>query len=119
MAKAKAVIDEMPGAPLVDEAPPPPFGTGKPAAADGVLPRVVGELERAVPGTVRFKVGCRNYSPRKTRYVLAKPDDEAGARACYLKAEGLDKELERARKAAGANAADVEDAELVVTRLAD
>jgi hypothetical protein len=99
-----------------DEKPKPKFGTGKPAEAKGVLPRVIDQLERAVAGTTRFKIRCNNYGPKKTRYVLAADGDEKGARECYLKAEGLDKELDRLEKLTPGK---VEPADLVVTELPD
>jgi hypothetical protein len=102
-----------------DKGPPPKFGVGKPAAEGGLLPRVVDPLERAIDGTQRFKVACRNYSPRKVRYVLAKDGDEAGATACYLAAEGLDKELALLKELAGPDASRVEKPALVITPLND
>lgn len=101
----------------IDEKPPPKFGTGKPAATDGKLPRVIEPLERA-PGKgkvapFRFKIRCNNYHPQKTRYILA--GDEESARDCYLKVNGLASLIEKLKK----NGATVEEAELVVTKLDD
>lgn len=98
---------------------PPPFGTPRQAEAGGSLPRVVGQLERAPAGVRRFKVRCGNYQPHKVRYILAQPSDEAGVRACYLKVEGLDRDIERLRKVAGAKSAEVEEPDLIITELAD
>lgn len=99
--------------PAPDETKPPPFGTAKPAEATGPLPRVVDELERAVPGTKRFKIRCNNYQPQERRYILARNEDEA--RACYTKVNKLDEEMERLKK----NGGTVEPAALVVTLLPD
>lgn len=115
MAKAKELPPDLPGAPAGDDKPPPKFGTAKPASDAGDLPRVVDPLERAVDGTTRYKVVCRNYGGRKVRYVLAKRGDEAGAVACYLKAEGLDREVARLEKQGVAP----EQPELAVTHLPD
>ena len=103
-----------------EKAAPPRFGTARPAG-DGVLPRVIDPLERAAPGTVRVKVACRNYTPRPVRYVLARGGEraEADARECYLESTGLGRELARLRKVAGANAAEVEEPDLVLTVLPD
>lgn len=104
----------------VKEKKPPKYGTARPAATGGVLPRVVDQLERAVAGTTRYKIGCRNYAPQKTRYILAAEGDEEGAVECYLKANGLDKLLAGLKKKAGKVRADeVEPPELVVTELED
>ena len=122
MAKSKELPGGMPpegGERSPDDKPKPKFGAGKPADPTGPLPRVVDQLDRAVAGTTRFKVRCNNYGPRKTRYILAKDGDEKGARECYLKAEGLDKELERLKKVAGVKANEIEDADLVLTELPD
>lgn len=99
------------------EKPPPPYGTAKPAGP-GALPRVVPELARAGKGETRYKIACRNYSPQKTRYVLAAEGDEDGAVECYLQANGLDKVLAKLKKRAK-DPDDVEQPELVVTELAD
>lgn len=69
----------------------PEFGTARPLDAAGELPRVVHELERAAPGTTRYKVAFRSHDSPKHRYVLAAPGDEAGAVACATKANGLDR----------------------------
>lgn len=118
MAKHKdtpaGVPAESPGGPAPDGGTVPKFGVGKPADAGGPLPRVIDPLERAVPGTLRFKVGCRNYRPQPTVYVLAK--DEASARACYLAHTKLDEQT-RALKDAGAEKVDAPL--LSVTPLAD
>lgn len=97
----------------------PEFGTARQAEPTGELPRVIDQLERATSGTVRFKVAVRNYSPQKTRYVLARPGDEAAAVACALAANGLDRELDRLRKLAGDKAGEVEAPAVVVTALPD
>lgn len=99
----------------------PAFGTPRPVVVAGDLPRVVNELERAPRDCVRIKVRCNNYTPRKTRYILAARGDAAEAQAsnCYLQAEGLDRELARLKKIAGARAAEVEEPDLVLTVLAD
>lgn len=110
--RAKRKADDAP-----EEKPPPPFGTAKPAGP-GALPRVVPELARAGKGETRYKIACRNYSPQKTRYVLADEGDEAGAVACYLRANGLDVVLAKLRGRAQ-KPDDVEAPDLVVTELAD
>lgn len=127
MAKNKPVPTEEPaspppgvpaegGAPAAESKAPPKFGTPKVAECGGV-PRLVRELERAPAGQTRFKVGCRNYGPRKTRYMIAADEDQA--RAFYLEVEKLGELLARLRKNAGAKADEVEQPELVVTQLAD
>lgn len=130
MSKKKADLDTLPlppgvppdGEPVAgaggDREKPPKYGTPVPAGAGG-LPRVVTQLARAGNGETRFKVRCNNYTPRKVRYILAADGDEAGARACYLKAEGLDKEIERLKKVAGSKASEVEEPDLVITELPD
>lgn len=100
-----------------EQSPPPKFGTEKPADAGGPVPRVIDALERA-PGKgkvapFRFKIRCNNYHPQKTRYILA--NDEESAKRCYLKANGLDKHLERLKK----NNMTVEEPDLAVTQLED
>jgi hypothetical protein len=100
-----------------EEQKPPPFGTARPAGA-GKLPRVVDQLARAGAGETRFKIACRNYSPQKTRYVLARAGDEDGAVACYLHANGLDKHIAKLKGRAPADKPP-EQPELVVTELAD
>ena len=106
---------DAPAAPSKDR--PPPFGTPKPAGS-GSLPRVVSELARAEAGTVRYKIACRNYTPQKSRYILAETDDEDGAVVCYLRANGLDRLLAKLRGRAQ-KPEDVERPELVVTELPD
>ena len=129
MAKKKPEADAPPPAPPgvppdgpvtagVEDRSPPEFGTPKPAGP-GNLPRVVDQLARAGGGETRFKVRCNNYPPRAPRYVLAAGGDEAGAVACYLAAEGLDREIARLKKVAGPKADEVEEPDLVVTALAD
>lgn len=97
--------------------PPPKFGTQKPVeGAGGEVPRVVDPLERygTVKGVTRFKIRCSNYHPQKTRYILARNDEEA--RAHYLEVNGLAKELERLKK----NGVEKpEQPDLVVTALPD
>lgn len=94
----------------------PKFGT--PVALDpgGAVPRVVDPLSRAPNGFQRFKVVCRNYTPRPVKYVLAKAGDEKSAKDCYLKATGLDAELKRL---ADAGVKDAEPPMLAVTALPD
>lgn len=98
---------------------PPPFGTPKVVEDAGVLPRVVNQLDRAPRGAARFKVRCANYTPCKTRYILAKPGDSASVKECYLKAETLDVQIEKAKRVAGAKATDIEEPDLIITELAD
>jgi hypothetical protein len=100
-----------------DAKPPPPFGTQRPAGP-GALPRVISELERAGRGETRFKIACRNYSPQKTRYVLAGAGDEAGAIDCYLRANGLAAHLKKLRGRLK-KGEELEQPELVVTELPD
>lgn len=107
-----------PVSPGGDAATPPPHGTARPAEPAGPLPRVVDPLERAGRGQQRFRVACHNYAPRKARYILAAEGDEAGARACYLAAEGLDREVARLQKIAGEKGS-VEDPDLVLVPLDD
>lgn len=97
---------------------PPPYGTAVPAGP-GDLPRVVDQLARAGAGQSRFRVACHNYQPRKVRYILTQSGDASAAKSLYLKVEGLDKELERLKKLAGAKAGDVEEPDLVATELPD
>jgi hypothetical protein len=117
MAKGKlppGVPAEGPGG-GADDKPMPKFGVGRPADPDGPIPRVVEALERTPDKAraLRFKIRCNNYHPQPTRYVLAK--DEASAKDCYLKANGLDKLLEKLKAAGGV----VEPPDLIVTVLAD
>lgn len=101
---------------LVDEQKPPPkYGTGRPADPSGPVPRVIDPLERAPKksGLSRFKIRCNNYHPQKTRYILAA--DAESAKACYLKANGLDKAVEKLKKAGGP----VEEPDLVIVELED
>lgn len=98
---AKQHQDEGVGTPTApDGVGPVPFGTAYPAAAGGPLPRVVKELERRVPGTVRYKVRADNYpGMNKPRYVLAKQGDEDGAKKLYAKASGIAEYAEKLKKA--------------------
>jgi hypothetical protein len=98
---------------------PPPFGSPKVIDEAGPLPRVVNQLDRAPRGASRFKVRCANYLPRKVRYVLARPGDEAAAKECYLKAEALDAQVEKLKRVAGAKASEVEEPDLIATELKD
>lgn len=107
------------GAPGGHEAPPPKFGTAKAVDPNGPLPRVVNELERVTPGSgfQRYKVRCDNYTPQKTRYILAQDEDEA--RAHYLEVNGLNALVAKLKKQAKDKADDVEEPALAVTVLAD
>lgn len=97
-----------------DIGPPPKFGTGKPADPEGDVPRVIDPLERAPKGLIRFKIRCNNYHPQKTRYILARTEDEA--RAEFMKANGLDKHIAKLKKI---NTPNLVEADLVVTQLPD
>ncbi len=107
--------------------PAEPKVKAKPADPTGPLPRVIDPSERAVEGTTRFKIGCRNYGdigPIPTLYILAKSgkgdkaedkaEEEAGA--FYLNHVGLTKKFEainkdraRAMKASGKTQKDVDE----------
>lgn len=82
---------------------PPHHGTGtgphRPAVhvhqAAGKLPRVVDPRDRVAEGSrerlVRFKIRCvSGGAGMPPLYVLARPDDEAAARECYLREVGVD-----------------------------
>lgn len=122
MAKTKEVPPGVPlgdtGAPQQGEpTKPPPFGTGRPVADKGALPRLINGLDRAVPGTVRYKVRCNNFHPMGRQvYILAKPGDESGARSLYLKERGIAREIERLKKL---NVPNILEPDLVVTELPD
>jgi hypothetical protein len=81
---------------LPPELPPSPAGDRPPEAiiadANGPVPRVIEQGERAPPGLRRFKARCDNYQ-KPPLYVLAR--DEASARAEYLKATGIDVDMAR------------------------
>jgi len=96
---------------------PPKHGTQRPMVeAGGDVPRVVNPLERfkGIKGVTRFKIRCNNYHPQQVRYIIARDEDEA--RACYLKANGLDKTVDRLKKN-GIEKPELPD--LVVTALED
>ena len=60
-----------------------------PVAAEGKVPRVIHQNERAPKGLKRFSFRCK--SPLLTKkYLLAK--DRIDAEACYLKSVGFTKE---------------------------
>lgn len=93
----------VPGAPQADPA--------------GAVPRFVHENERAPkPGFSRFKVGCSNYLPQPTRYVLAGEGDAQAAKDYYLEATRLRHLIERLRAAGGP---EPEPAYLTVKELPD
>jgi hypothetical protein len=99
-----------------DTNPLPKHGTQRVADTNGPLPRVVNALDRAPNkgrAPFRFKARSNNYHPQKTRYILA--NDEASARDCFLKTNGLDKQLEKLK----ANGATPEPVDVVITQLED
>ncbi len=96
-----------------DSGKAPPFGTAKPAAVGGKVPRVIHELERAPHGLKRFKIRCENYGSQMNRYVLAA--DETGAVSCFREYEKIDAELARLKKIGG----QVDEPALVVRELPD
>lgn len=102
------------GAPQGHEAPPPPFGVGKPVEAPKAGPQIVDQLSRAPEGFTRFKIRCDNYSYRATKYVLAQ--DRKDAESFYIANSPLATELEQL-KAAGADK--IDPPKLIVTVLSD
>lgn len=67
------------------------YGTQRPVGP-GKVPRVISGFERIVKGSglARFKVRADTPGqPAATLYILAKEDDEDGARLCYAEAAGL------------------------------
>jgi len=117
MAKLKeAVPDDGPGLRGSSEASPVPFGTPIKAVVGGDLPRVCKELERAVPGTQRYKARVDNYTGfAKHYYVLAKPGDEDGVKNVVLKASGVADYVAKAKK----SGATIEEPVVVISELVD
>lgn len=74
----------------------PYYGSIRPVDPDnpGAVPRVCHELERAVPGSglVRWKIRAEiPGEPRADVYILAREDDEEGAKKHYAEHTGLTK----------------------------
>lgn len=123
MAKLKEIPPGVPpgdtAAPLGEPVKPPPFAATKPITAGGEIPRVVGPLERVPQGSplARFRVSCHNYQPKKIHYILAESQEQAESH--YVKVTALDTELARLKKVRGANAADVENPDIIAIRMPD
>lgn len=97
---------------------PPAFAT--PRLATPAALRRCDPLDRAPSGYVRHKVGCRNYSPSETLYILAERGTEtARIEAFYLETTGLAASLAKLKARAGVKAEEVESPELAITTLAD
>ncbi len=101
-----------------NQAPPPPFGTSRLLEHGGDVPRVCNPLDRVdkTTGLKRFKIGTKNHHPQPVTYIIARNEDEA--KKCFLKANGLDKQLERLQKNAGPDQK-VEQPDWIVTELPD
>lgn len=98
---------------------PPPFAVPKVVDAAGPLPRVVPELARAVPGTTRWKVRVLNFGEgfNDHKYILTTAGDEAGAKACFAEASGLNRFVADLKKRS--KPSDVDEPAFVCKPLAD
>lgn len=98
------------------------FGTPRPAASDGVIPRAIDGVERAAgTGARRFKVSARPgrkvaaYAQFAAKYILANTAEDAVQ--CYRDHVGFDVRMEQVAKQFDEPIK--EQVEFVVTELAD
>lgn len=97
----------------------PPPGLPEESTDPNRVPRVINPNLRASEGFTRFKIRADlTGSGSKTLYILAKKDDEDGARTCYLKATGLDRKR-KSLNAEGKVVEEVQAVDLMVKKLPD
>lgn len=81
-----------------DDPKPPKHGTPEPVEPGGKVPRVVKGTDRAIPGSglKRFRIRCDTFTACKTRYILAKTEEDAIK--FYSEQDGIPKLVENAKK---------------------